>query len=154
MKANCLSATILLAEDDEDDVILIRHAFEHSKLADRLHVVFDGLELMDYLLHRGKFSDPNTAPVPDLILLDLNMPKMDGRQALKAIKEHPRLKHIPTVILTTSHMPEDILQTYLNGANSFISKPVTFDSMCEIIHKCTEYWFQVVKLPDLNNRDV
>ena len=102
---------------------------------------------MDYLRRTGKYSSPDSAPRPDIILLDLNMPKKDGRQALKEIKTDPQLKDIPVIILTSSKAEADILKTYKLGANSFVTKPVTFESMCEIVKKLGEYWFQIVRLP-------
>lgn len=140
-------AVILLADDDEDDVVLIRDSFERSKLVNDLRVVEDGAELMDYLTRRGAYADPARAPRPDIILLDLNMPRMDGREALTEIKTDPELKGIPVVILTTSKTHEDICRSYSDGANCFISKPVTFQSMVEVVAKLGEYWFQIVKLP-------
>ncbi|WP_428565494.1 MAG: response regulator [Solidesulfovibrio sp. DCME] len=142
------SAVILLADDDEDDVILIRDSFQKAKLSNALHVVEDGVELMDYLKRRGAYADPAQAPRPDIILLDLNMPRMDGREALKEIKNDPALKEIPVIILTTSQTHADILRSYQDGANCFITKPVTFQSMCEVVSKFGEYWFQIVRLPD------
>lgn len=139
---------ILLADDDEDDVVLIQDSFRKTKLINDLRVVEDGLELMDYLQRRGRFCDPDLAPRPDLILLDLNMPRMDGREALREIKADPALKDIPIIILTTSKTHEDIYHSYLDGANCFITKPVTFQSMCEVVTKLGEYWFQIVKLPN------
>lgn len=136
-----------MADDDEDDVILVRDAFERSKLLNDLRVVADGVELMEYLRREGRYSDPALAPRPDIILLDLNMPKMDGREALKEIKEDPDLKSIPIVVLTTSHVYKDVVQTYTHGANSYIPKPVTFEGMCEAVRKFNDYWFQIVKLP-------
>jgi len=141
------AVVILLADDDEDDVVLIRDSFQKSKLANDLRVVEDGVELLDYLKRTGAFADPTDAPRPDIILLDLNMPRMDGREALKKIKSDPELKDIPIVILTTSKTHADICSSYNDGANSFITKPVTFQSMCEVVHKLGEYWFQIVKLP-------
>lgn len=141
-------AVILLADDDEDDVILIRDSFQKSKLSNDLRVVEDGVELMDYLHRRGAFADPSLSPRPDIILLDLNMPRMDGREALKEIKNDPDLKNIPIMILTTSKTHTDICRSYQDGANSFITKPVTFQSMCEVVGKLGEYWFQIVRLPE------
>lgn len=138
---------ILLADDDEDDRFLIQEAFSENKLKNNLNFVADGEELMDYLLHRDKYSDPASSPRPDLILLDLNMPKKDGREALKEIKNDAVLKRIPVVVLTTSAAEEDILKTYDMGVNSFITKPVTFDGMVDIIKTLNKYWFQIVKLP-------
>ena len=140
--------TILVAEDDEDDRMLMQDALEENRLANDLHFVCDGEELMDFLLHRGEYSDPTTAPRPSLILLDLNMPRKDGREALKEIKSDPNLRQIPIVVLTTSKAEEDILRTYDLGVSSFISKPVIFDSMVQIIKALGKYWFEIVELPD------
>ncbi len=142
------AVTILVAEDDEDDRMLMQDALEENRLANDLHFVCDGEELMDFLLHRGQYSDPTTAPRPSLILLDLNMPRKDGREALKEIKSNPALRQIPIVVLTTSKAEEDILRTYDLGVSSFISKPVIFDSMVQIIKALGKYWFEIVELPD------
>ncbi len=141
------SAVILLADDDEDDVVLVRDSFQRSKLSNDLRVVEDGVELMNYLRRRGAFADPEQSPRPDIILLDLNMPRMDGREALKEIKNDQMLKDIPVIILTTSQTHADISRSYQDGANCFITKPVTFQSMCEVVSKFGEYWFQIVRLP-------
>jgi CheY-like chemotaxis protein len=138
---------ILLAEDDEDDYILIRDAFVESRVINDLLWVKDGEEMMDYLLHRGQFEDANKSPIPGLILLDLNMPKKDGREALEEIKANNRLRHIPVVVLTTSKAEEDILHSYDIGANSFIRKPVNFNQFVEMIRLLGKYWFEIVELP-------
>lgn len=145
---------IVMADDDEDDIILVRDALHRCHANHSFHSVLDGVDLLDYLHNRGGFADPNKAPRPDLILLDLNMPRKDGREALKEIKEDPRLRCIPVVILTTSRAEADIEQSYRCGANSFIPKPVTFESMCEVIRKFSEYWLEVVKLPCTCPEDV
>ena len=147
MKNSPPPAVILVADDDEDDIILIRDSFQRSKLANDLRVVEDGVALMDYLKRQGDFAPPADTPRPDLILLDLNMPRKDGREALKEIKDDPALKDIPVIVLTTSKTQTDVLKSYLDGANCFISKPVTFQSMCEVVAKLGEYWFQIVRLP-------
>jgi len=144
--------TILVAEDDEDDRLLMQDALEENRLANDLHFVTDGEELMDYLLHRGNYSDPKTAPRPSLILLDLNMPRKDGREALKEIKSDPDLRQIPVVVLTTSKAEEDILRTYDLGVSSFIAKPVVFESMVQIMRMLGTYWFEIVELPDRISR--
>jgi len=108
----------------------------------------DGEELMDYLCRRGKFSDPESAPRPGLILLDLNMPKKDGREALKEIKSDPDLKQIPIVVLTTSKADEDIYRSYNLGVNSYITKPVSFEGLVEVMKALSLYWFEIVRLPD------
>jgi CheY-like chemotaxis protein len=147
MGPELLPAVILMADDDEDDIVLARDAFERGKIINDFRVVEDGQELLDYLKHRGAYSDPASAPLPDIILLDLNMPKIDGREALKEIKADPRFRHIQIVIFTTSESRKDVLDTYCNGASSYITKPVTFEAMCELVQKLSEYWFQIVRLP-------
>ena len=142
------SITILVAEDDEDDRLLMQDALEENRLANDLHFVEDGEQLMDYLLRRGDYSNPKTSPRPSLILLDLNMPKKDGREALKEIKAEPSLRQIPIVVLTTSKAEEDILRTYDLGVSSFIAKPVVFESMVQIMKTLGNYWFEIVELPD------
>jgi len=139
--------TILMADDDPDDRLLVQDAFDEIRLANPLVFVEDGIELMDYLHRRGAYAHLHGTPLPGLILLDLNMPKKDGREALKEIKQHPGLRTIPIVILTTSSAEEDILRTYDLGSNSFIVKPVTFDKLVEIIRKVTQYWLEIVRLP-------
>ena len=139
--------TILLADDDEDDRMLGREALEESKLANDLHMVEDGEELLDYLYRRGRYSDPATSPRPGLILLDLNMPRKDGREALKEIKADPELRQIPVVVLTTSKAEEDIFLTYDLGVNSFITKPVSFEGLVNVMKSLAHYWFTIVKLP-------
>lgn len=138
---------ILMADDDEDDVLLARTALEESRLTNPFFAVKDGEELLDYLCHRGKFSDPQTAPRPGLILLDLNMPRKDGREALREIKANPTLRQIPVVVLTTSKAEEDIIRSYDLGANSFIVKPVTFASLVNVINILGIYWFEIVATP-------
>jgi len=139
--------TILMADDDPDDRLLVQDAFDEIRLDNPLAFVEDGIELMDYLHRRGAYAHLAGTPLPGLILLDLNMPKKDGREALKEIKQDPALRTIPIVILTTSNAEEDILRTYDLGTNSFIVKPVTFDKLVEIIRKVTQYWFEIVRLP-------
>lgn len=139
--------TILMADDDADDRLMTKEAFEESRLANDLRFVEDGVELMDYLNRRGKYADPATSPRPGLILLDLNMPKMDGREALRAIKSDPKLRTIRVVILTTSKAEEDIYRTYNLSAASYITKPVTFSGMAEVIKTIGKYWLEIVELP-------
>jgi len=139
---------ILMADDDEDDQLMARDAFETNRLHNVLYFVKDGIELMNYLRRQGNFSDPSTSPRPGLILLDLNMPLMDGREALKEIKSDPELHSIPIVVLTTSSAEEDIIKTYEYGVNSFITKPVTFHGLVEAIKQIGIYWFEIVELPD------
>ena len=125
--------TILMADDDPDDRLLAKKALAAARLNNDFRVVNDGVELMDYLLHRGSFEDPASSPRPGLILLDLNMPRMDGRQCLEMIKGNPSLKRIPVIVLTTSKAEEDIYRSYNLGANSYIKKPVTFEGLVEIV---------------------
>jgi CheY-like chemotaxis protein len=154
MKANKgKSITILVAEDDEDDRLLMQDALEENRLANDLHFVEDGVELLDYLNRRGEYTDPQSSPRPSLILLDLNMPRKDGREALKEIKADPDLRKIPIVVLTTSKAEEDILRTYDLGVSSFIAKPVVFDSMVQIMKMLGTYWFEIVELPDRASRE-
>ncbi|AKG24460.1 chemotaxis protein CheY [Calothrix sp. 336/3] len=136
-----------MADDDDDDCMLAREALTESHLPNHLHIVKDGEELMDYLYQRGRYTDANISPRPGLILLDLNMPKKDGREALREIKAHPQLRKIPVIVLTTSKAEEDILRTYDLGANSFIIKPVTFAALVEVIKTIGKYWFEIVELP-------
>ena len=139
--------TILLADDDPDDRMLARDALQESRLANDLHEVENGEELLDYLYQRGPYVDPEMAPRPGLILLDLNMPRMDGREALRAIKGDPNLRCIPVVVLTTSHAEVDIYRTYDLGVNSFITKPVSFEGLVEVMKTLGRYWFEIVELP-------
>ena len=139
--------TILLADDDPDDRQLTRDAFAENRLANVLNTVEDGEELLEYLQRRGRYADQRNEPLPGLILLDLNMPRKDGREALKEIKADPTLRRIPIVVLTTSKAEEDILRTYDLGVNSYITKPVTFKSLVELIKLLGRYWFEVVELP-------
>jgi CheY-like chemotaxis protein len=143
---------ILLADDDEEDRMLACDALAESRLSNDINCVTDGEDLMDYLHHRGKHAPPAEAPSPGLILLDLNMPKMDGREALREIKSDPDLRHIPVVVLTTSKAEEDIYRSYESGASSFISKPVTFDGLVELMKGLGRYWFEIVDLPPIDLR--
>ena len=133
--------TILMADDDPEDQLLIQEAFEENGMTNDLRFVGDGIELLDYLHQRGQYSDPTTAPRPGLILLDLNMPRKDGRQALQEIKADPKLKRIPVIVLTTSQTDEDILQIYDLGCSSFITKPATFEGLVKVTKSISEYWF-------------
>lgn len=137
-----------MADDDEDDRLMTKEAFEEARLANELRFVEDGEELLDYLYRRGTYSNPKDSPRPGLILLDLNMPKKDGREALSEIKADPELKQIPIVVLTTSKAEEDIYRSYDLGVNSFITKPVSFEGMVFVISTLAQYWFQIVKLPE------
>ncbi len=147
MKGNPTVVTILMADDDDDDCLLAREALAESRLANELYFVKDGEELMDYLYRRGKYVLESDSPRPGLILLDLNMPKKDGREALTLIKSDPNLRQIPVVVLTTSKAEEDVYRSYDLGANSFITKPVTFASLVEVIKTIGKYWFEIVELP-------
>lgn len=138
---------LLVCDDDEDDRLLIQTALGENRLKMDIHLVEDGEELLDYLLRRGKHSDLHTQRLPDLILLDLRMPKMDGLEVLSAIKNEEHLRYIPVVILTTSRLPEDITHSYQLGANSYIIKPVKYDLLVERLQAIMEYWFNVVELP-------
>jgi CheY-like chemotaxis protein len=144
---NRKSICVLVAEDDQEDCLFIREAFKEGLLVNGLRFVEDGEELMDYLRHQGRYQDPSLSPRPGVILLDLNMPRKDGREALKEIKSDPDLRTIPIVILTTSKDEGDILQSYDLGANSFITKPVTFTGLVEAIKALGRYWFEIVELP-------
>lgn len=144
---NAAPITILMADDDEDDRMLTAEALEESRLSNELRFVKDGEELMDYLFRRGQYADPSTSPRPGLILLDLNMPKKDGREALQEIKANPELRRIPIVVLTTSNTDIDIYRSYDLGANTYITKPVTFEALVEVMQTLGQYWFTVVALP-------
>ncbi len=139
--------TILCAEDDPEDRMLIEDAMEDSRLVNDLHFVEDGEQLMDYLYRRGKYAELNNVPLPGLILLDLNMPKKDGREALEEIKADPDLRRIPIVVLTTSKAEEDILRTYDMGVSGFVVKPVTFETLVTIMKTVSKYWFEIVEPP-------
>ncbi|HET8884453.1 MAG TPA: response regulator [Candidatus Saccharimonadales bacterium] len=141
--------TILMADDDDDDFLLTKKALVESKLLNTLIRVKDGEELLDYLHARGSYEKTATVR-PGVILLDLNMPKMDGREALKAIKSDPELRDIPIVIFTTSKAEEDIYKSYQLGSNSFITKPVTFDNLIKVMTTLGMYWFEIVELPQAN----
>jgi CheY-like chemotaxis protein len=138
---------ILLADDDEEDRMLACDALAESRLSNDITCVTDGEDLMDYLHRRGKYAPPVEAPRPGLILLDLNMPKKDGREALREIKSDPELRQISVVVLTTSKAEEDIYSSYDSGASSFISKPVTFEGLVEVMKGLGRYWFEIVDLP-------
>lgn len=142
--------TILIADDDPDDRMLALEALNENRLTNNLYFVEDGEELLDYLYHRGQYTDPASAPRPGMILLDLNMPRKDGRESVREIKADPELRDIPVVILTTSKAEEDIARTYDLGANSYITKPVTFEGLVEIMRGLRRYWFEIVELPPQN----
>ena len=139
--------TILMAEDDADDRQLTKEAFEESHLANDLRFVEDGVELLDYLYRRGKYQDPASSPRPALLLLDLNMPRKDGWEALREIKADPRLRQIRVIVLTTSNAEEDIAGVYDISAASFITKPVTFEDLVEVVKTLGKYWLEIVELP-------
>ncbi|VTT97799.1 response regulator receiver protein : Chemotaxis protein CheY OS=Cystobacter violaceus Cb vi76 GN=Q664_36730 PE=4 SV=1: Response_reg [Gemmataceae bacterium] len=139
--------TILIADDDPDDRELIREAFEENRLANELRFVEDGEELMDYLNRRGRYADPAPAPRPGIILLDLNMPRKDGREALQELKSDPRFRAIRVVIMTTSKAEEDVVRSYDLSAASYITKPVTFDRLVEVVRALGKYWLEIVELP-------
>lgn len=141
--------TILMADADADDRLLVKEAFKESRLMNNLETVEDGEELMDFLHKRGKYIDSEITP--GLILLDLNMPRKSGLEALKEIKSDEKLRRLPVVILTTSQAEEDVIRSYDLGVNSFIVKPVTFDSLVELVKDLNKYWFQIIELPKLEN---
>ncbi|MEQ1862153.1 MAG: response regulator [Chthoniobacteraceae bacterium] len=136
-----------MADDDADDRQLTREALEDARLINDIRFVENGEELLDYLRRRGKYAPPAEAPLPGLILLDLNMPRKDGRVVLKEIKEDPELRRIPVVVLTTSKSDEDIYRSYDLGVNSYIVKPVTFEALVDILQTLEKYWFEIVELP-------
>lgn len=140
--------TILMADDDEDDRLLTKEALQESRVLNDLHCVEDGVELIHYLKRQGKYSDEDKYPWPSLILLDLNMPRKDGREALKEIKDDPELKAIPVVILTTSQQEEDMIKGYDLGAASFITKPVNFEGLVNLMKALGKYWIEFVELPN------
>lgn len=140
--------TILMADDDADDRLLCQQALEESRVLNQLVFVEDGEKLLDYLHRRGEYSDPEKAPRPGLILLDLNMPRKDGREALKEIKADPTLRRIPIVVMTTSQAEEDIYRSYDLGANSFVTKPITFDRLVELMKVLGQYWVEFVEIPN------
>lgn len=141
------SVTIVMADDDPDDCKLARDAFDEARLSNRLLFVKDGVELLELLRREGAYASEAGEPLPALILLDLNMPRMDGRETLEQIKADPALRHIPVVVLTTSRAEEDVMRSYRLGANSYIVKPVTFESLVEVVQQLGRYWFQLVEMP-------
>jgi two-component system, response regulator len=147
VKAETTTLTLLMADDDEEDRLMMRDALAEGRVANDLRFVEDGEELLDYLHRRGRYAEPAQAPRPGLILLDLNMPRKDGREALREIKSDPDLRAIPVIILTTSKAEEDIVRSYDFGASSFITKPVTFDALVDVMRAVGRYWFQIVDLP-------
>ncbi|MCX6249162.1 MAG: response regulator [Bacteroidetes bacterium] len=138
---------ILLVEDNEGDARLAREALQDSKVINNIHHVMDGIEAMDFLYHRGRYQD---APRPDLILLDLNLPRKDGREVLEDIKKDESLKRIPVVALTISSDEQDILKTYNLHVNCFITKPIDFEQFLKVIHSIEDFWLTIVRLPPNN----
>ncbi len=142
---------ILIADDDEDDRMFTKEAFDENFEEKEIRFVNDGVELLDYLRRKNKYANPALSPRPSIILLDLNMPKMDGREALREIKSDPKLRTIPVVILTTSKAEHDIVKTYDLGINCFITKPVSFTDFLEVTRTLGHYWFDIVKLPNVKD---
>ncbi len=151
MEKDRMSLTILMADDDEDDRLMAKEALEEAKLANVIRFVEDGEELMDYLKRRGDYSDPELSPRPGLILLDLNMPKKSGREALEEIKQDPELRSIPIVVMTTSKAEEDVIRSYDLGVNSFVTKPVSFVGLVDVMKTLAKFWFEIVTLPAKKN---
>ena len=147
MREAKLNTTLLLADDDPDDRLLVKEALEESHLVADLRSVEDGEELMNYLHRRGRYTEPDTSPHPDLILLDLKMPRKSGHQALEEIKATPELRCIPIVVLTTSKAEEDVARAYASGANSFMVKPTSFGALIEAMKTLRGYWFELITLP-------
>lgn len=149
LKKDKSQVSILIADDDADDRMLTKEAFEENHVINPIHFVNDGEELMAYLLKKGKYADKEIYPQPGMILLDLNMPRKDGREALAEIKSHPELRRIPVIVLTTSKAEEDVIRSYNLGVNCFITKPVTFNSLVEVTRMLGKYWFEIVELPPM-----
>lgn len=147
MSAEAKPITILMADDDPDDRLLTADALKEARLINDLRFVENGEELLDYLNRTGKFAPPTDTPRPGLILLDLNMPRKDGRTVLKELKQDPDLRTIPVVVLTTSKDDEDVYRSYDLGVNSYIVKPVTFEALVDILQTLEKYWFEIVELP-------
>ena len=147
-KALTENVPVLLVEDDEDDVRLTQRAFEKGQITNPLYVVKDGEEAMEFLEHRGRYADRKGSPEPGIILLDLNMPRMNGREVLKQIKHNESLRHIPVVILTTSDQETDVLECYEEGANTFITKPVEFNNFLDAVLTTGKYWLSIARLAD------
>ncbi|WP_082495124.1 response regulator [Cellulomonas sp. Leaf334] len=135
---------VLLVEDDPGDVLMTREAFEDNKLRNRLSVVSDGVSALEFLRKEGEHVD---APTPDLVLLDLNLPRMDGREVLQALKADANLRSIPVVVLTTSEAEEDVVRSYSLHANAYVTKPVDFDRFIEVVRQIDEFFVEVVRLP-------
>src|ERR1700704_6357211 len=147
MSRDAMPITSLMADDDADDRRLTQEAFEEARLINDVRFVENGEQLLEYLRKQGQYAPPAEAPRPGLILLDLNMPRKDGRTVLKEIKSDPILRQIPVVVLTTSKSDEDIYRSYDLGVNSYIVKPVTFEALVDILQTLEKYWFQIVELP-------
>jgi CheY-like chemotaxis protein len=147
MNAEAKPITILMADDDPDDRLLTADALKEARLINDIRFVENGEELLDYLRRTGKFAAPADAPRPGLILLDLNMPRKDGRTVLKELKQDTDLRTIPIVVLTTSKDDEDVYRSYDLGVNSYIVKPVTFEALVDILQTLEKYWFEIVELP-------
>lgn len=139
---------ILMAEDDADDRLLVKEALEESRVLNELRFVEDGEELLEYLRGQGRYAGEGSSPRPGLVLLDLNMPRKDGREALREIKADPGLRRIPIVVMTTSKAEEDIFRSYDSGASSYITKPVTFERLVELMKTLGQYWIEFVELPN------
>jgi len=140
-------AIILLVEDNRADQELTRRALEEGKIRNELRIVEDGEEALAYLFRTGKYKDPATSPKPDLLLLDLNLPRVDGREVLEQVRADAKLRRMAVVVLTTSRQEQDILRSYEVGCNSFITKPVDLDQFIRVVQTLEEYWFQIVVLP-------
>jgi CheY-like chemotaxis protein len=147
MESQPKSITILIADDDADDRMMAKEALEECRLANAVYFVENGVELLAYLRRQGPFAEPGAAPRPGLILLDLNMPKMDGREALREIKADALLRRTPIIVMTTSKAEEDIYRTYDLGVSSYVTKPVSFDGLVEVMKTIGRYWFDIVELP-------
>ena len=147
MNPNPAAFAILMADDDPDDRLLTKMALSKSRLANPLLFVEDGEELLEYLQRRGAYEDPERSPQPGLILLDLNMPRKSGYEALEEIKNDPNLKRIPIVVMTTSQADEDVVKSYDLGANSYITKPITLNGLVEVMQQLGKYWFEITALP-------
>lgn len=146
MKVRSKPVTILMADDDQDDCLSVQESFAELGIVGALHFVDDGCKLLDFLYHRGAYADVESFPRPSVILLDLNMPRKDGREALRNIKSDRHLRSIPVIVLTTSHEEKDIRESYKSGANSFITKPDSFQGLIDVMKSLGKYWFEVVEL--------
>jgi len=146
-----LNPILLIADDDEEDRLLIKDAFEESKFPAKIVFGEDGEEVINYLNNTGRFADKKKFPIPSIIILDLNMPKKDGRETLQEIKSNPNLRSIPIIILTTSNSEKDIALSYSLGANTYICKPSTYTSLIDIVKTLSNYWYSISKLPGLSH---